>query len=208
MSRTFLAGIFLVLSLPLLPGAPAVAGEGVSPDRIFPRGRNGPIELNLIIDGSSRLEDTGARDWICEDLLEGLLREGDYLRIWIAGEEARIIFQGPLADNREALKELIRKSPPGSAPASASADFAGALGAALRALRAGREAIPGERPSIMTCTLLVSSSRSLSPDHIGGALPHLRYSRVLEFSGWRALVIALDIGPEVREAADSFLSNR
>jgi hypothetical protein len=197
MSRTSLAGIFLAVLFPVLPGAQTVKGALFSPDQIFPRGRNGPVDVNLIIDGSRDMENTGARDWICGDLLEGMLREGDYLRIWIAGEQARIIYQGVLADDRETVKGLIKKPLPGSA----SVDFAGAL-------RAAREAAPASRPSLMTCTLLVSSPRSLSPAHIGEALPSLRYSRVLEFSGWRVLVIALDIGQEVREAADSFLSNQ
>jgi hypothetical protein len=198
MNRTFLAGFFLALFLPVLPGAQTVKRAGPFPDRIFSRGRNGSIDVNLIIDGSQRLENTGARDWICGDLLDGTLREGDYLRIWIAGEQAALIYQGILAaDNREAIKDLIRRPPPGSA----SVDFAGAL-------RAARERSPGERAPLMTYTLLVSSPQTLSPAHLGEALPYLRYSRVLEFSGWRALVIALDMGPEVREAADSFLSNR
>jgi hypothetical protein len=39
-------------------------------------------------------------------------------------------------------------------------------------------------------------------------MPYLRYSRVLEFSGWRALVIAMDIGQQIRDAASSFLPDR
>jgi hypothetical protein len=197
MSRIFLAGILLALFFPVLPGAQTAKRVDFSPDRIFFLGRNGPIDVNLIIDGSPYMGNTGAQDWICGQLLEGTLQKGDYLRIWIAGEQALIIYQGLLTDDRETIKDLIRKPLPGSA----SVDFAGAL-------RAARETEPGNRVPLMTYTLLVSSPRSLSPAHTGGILSYLRYSRVVEFAGWRALVIALDIGQEVREAADSFLSNR
>jgi hypothetical protein len=178
MRKIFPAGILLALCFPVLSEA------------------RSPIEVNLIIDGSRYMGNTGAQDWICGEVLDGMLREGDYLRIWIAGERAAVLYQGVLgADNRETVKDLIKKP----LPASESADITGAL-------RAARETVPGDR--IMTYTLLITSPRGLSPAQIGGALPHLRYSRVLDFSGWRALVIALDIGPEVREAAGSFLSNR
>jgi hypothetical protein len=185
MKRTLPLGVFLALFL-ALPVLPALSEA------------RGPIEVNLIIDGSRYMGNTGAQDWICGEILDGMLREGDYLRIWIAGERAAVLYQGVLgADNRETIRDLIKKP----LPASESADFTGAL-------RAAREVVPGDRSSLMTYTLLVTSPRGLSPAQIGGILPHLRYSRVLEFSGWRALVIALDIGPEVREAAGSFLSTR
>jgi hypothetical protein len=176
---------------PLLPrlAAQAAGGGEDSP------GRRDPIDVNLIIDGSQYMQNAGApaAEWICDYLLDGLIQEGDYLRIWAAEERSSVLFQGVLgADNRETVKNLIRKPPAGSA----SADFSGALKAALAA----------SGGSLMTYTLLVSSIQGLSPVHLGEAVPYLRYSKVLDFSGWRALVAALDIGPQVQEAAASFLS--
>ncbi|MDR2101078.1 MAG: hypothetical protein LBP43_00735 [Treponema sp.] len=169
------------------------------PGRFRSLGRAGPINVNLIIDGSRYMGGTGAQAWVCGRLVDGILQEGDYLSVWIAGDRAAVLYQGVLgADNRELIKSLIQRP----LPESPSADFAGAL-------RAAKEAgVPEDRPPVMTYTLLVSSPRGLSPAHVGAALPYLRYSRVLEFPGWRALVIALDISRQVREAADSFLSNR
>jgi hypothetical protein len=182
---------FILFTLPLgaQTGGEALAG---SP------GRSDPIDINLIIDGSRHTGETGAQAWICEYLLDGMFQEGDYLRIWIAGEEAAVLYQGLLgADNRELIRELIQRPLPGSA----SVDFAGALRAAQGA------GVSESRSPLFTYTLLVSSPIGLSPAHLGAALPYLRYSRVLDFSGWRALVIALDISRQVREAAGLFLSN-
>ncbi|MDR0399883.1 MAG: hypothetical protein LBH51_02960 [Treponema sp.] len=159
-------------------------------------GRNDPIDVNLIIDGSRYMRDTAdsAAAWICDYLLNNILQEGDYLRVWVAENQAVPLYQGVLeADNQEAVKDLVRKP----LPESGSADFSGALAAA------GTDS--GRENSLMTYTLLVCSPWSLSPALQGNAASSLRYFRVLEFPGWRALVVALDIGQQVRDAAASFL---
>jgi hypothetical protein len=196
--KRILPACFFLAGLVLLGAQTAEREAFRSREPLYSRGRNGPIDINLIIDGSLYMGNTGAQAWICEHLVDGMLQEGDYLRIWIAEEQAVVLYQGVLeADNRQGIKELIQRPLPGAA----SADFAGAL-------RAAGAGVPRNRAPIMTYTILISSPGGLSPAHTGAALPYLRYSRVLEFPGWRALVIALDIGQQVREAADSFLSNR
>ncbi|MDR0997493.1 MAG: hypothetical protein LBL70_00365 [Treponema sp.] len=163
--------------------------------------RDDPIDMNLIIDGSRFMEGPGgdAAAWLCEYVVDGMLQPGDYLRIWIAGDKVLSLYGAVLGEgDREAVKALIRRPLPGSK----TADFEGALRAVM---------VPpagASRSPLMTYTLLVSSPEGLSPVHLGAALSHLRFSRVMEFPGWRALVIALDIGPQVREAAGSFLSGR
>ncbi|MDR1970591.1 MAG: hypothetical protein LBQ46_01595 [Treponema sp.] len=163
------------------------------------RARSEPVAVNLIIDGSRSMRDAGgaAAAWIGGYLLDGLLQDGDYLRIWAAGEQASVLYDGTLTgDRKDAVKALVRDLP----LESAAADFAGAL-------RGSLSSPPQQgRLPLMTYTLLVSSPQGLSPAHLSGAAPYLRYSRVMEFPGWRALVIAADIGGQVREAAASFLS--
>jgi hypothetical protein len=179
------------------PAPPKLAAQAAGGENPNSPGRYDPIDINLIIDGSRYMQNAGgpAATWICDYLLNELLQDGDRLRIWTAEEEASVLFQGVLgADNREAVENLIRRPPAGSA----SADFSGALRAALAASGGGS--------SLMTYTLLISSSRGLSPAHLGEGVSYLRYSKVMDFSGWRAVVVALDIGPQVREAAASFLS--
>jgi hypothetical protein len=155
--------------------------------------RNDPVDVNLIIDGS--LQGTGAVAWICDYVVDGMLQEGDHLRIWIAGEKAQSLYGDVFKrENAEAVKALLRQ-PLSSSPTT---DFGGALQAALR-----------PSPSaLMSYTLLVSTPRSLSPARLGAATSYLRYSRVMEFAGWRALIISADISSQVREAAGAFLSGR
>jgi hypothetical protein len=188
MSKLRVLSAFFALGLLLTPVSRAVAADG----------RTAPVTVNLIIDGSQYLQ--GVRDeataWICDYVVDGMLREGDYLRIWLAGEKVQSLYGEVFkAANAEAVKALIRAGPSGSG----TADLGGAL-------RAAQSPAPGS--SIMTYTLLVSSPRGLSPANLGGAVSYLRYSRVMEFSGWRALVIGTDIGPQAQAAAGAFLSPR
>jgi hypothetical protein len=161
--------------------------------------RNGPIDINLIIDGSQYTQKLGGEiaEWLCDYVVDGMLQEGDYLRVWVAGDTAQALYGKVVTGGEtEAIKALLRRPLPGSK----MADFAGAL-------REARSAPQGEgRPPLMTYTLLVSTAKGLSPAQLGAASSYLRFSRVMDFSGWRALVIALNIGPQVQDAAESFLS--
>jgi hypothetical protein len=160
--------------------------------------RKDPIDVNLIIDGSRYTQNLGGEisDWLCGYVVDGILIEGDYLRICIAGEKARTLYAGVFrTEDRESLKALLRSPLPGSE----AADFAGALGG----LAPGKDRSP-----LMTYTLLISTPRGLSPVHIGPLSSYLRFSRVMDFPGWRALVLAPDIAPRVQEAAGAFLAGR
>jgi hypothetical protein len=53
--------------------------------------------------------------------------------------------------------------------------------------------------------LVSGSSTSLSPALTGG-VNLLRFSRVRDFPSWKVLIIALDIGPRVREAAGAYMA--
>ncbi|GHU54732.1 hypothetical protein FACS189442_1390 [Spirochaetia bacterium] len=160
--------------------------------------RSIPIAVNIIMDGSAAMQeaDDGAVNWVCDYVIDSLLQEGDSLRLWIAGETAQTIFSGPINGEgaREEVKKLLRSSLPGSE----AADFTGALREASRM---------GASPSGITYTLLITASSSgLSPTLLGAGANYMRYSRVMEFSHWRALVIALNINSRVQDAAKAYMA--
>jgi hypothetical protein len=184
---------FLRKTIPGLLAALLLAAQGL----YALDSRNTPIEVNLIMDGSSAMKNAGeeAVAWVCSYLVDGLLRDGDRITVWNAAGTAQIAYSGVLsgAEGRENLKKILRSLSAGGN----SADFAGALrDAAQRSSRSG-----------MIYTLLVSgSSAALSPALLGSGAGLLRYSRVEEFSAWRALVVALDINSQVQRAASAYLS--
>jgi hypothetical protein len=159
-----------------------------------------PIDVNIIMDGSAAMQaaDDEAVNWVCSYVIDSLLQEGDTLRLWFAGETARTLFSGPVKD--AAVKDEVQKLLRSSVPGSNTADFTTALQeAALKdASRSG---------SSMTYTLLITaSSAGLSPTLLGAGANYMRYSRVMEFSGWRALVIALNVDSRVQNAAKAYMT--
>jgi hypothetical protein len=163
--------------------------------------RAAPINVNIIMDGSAAMQeaDAGAVNWVCDYLIDSLLLEGDYLNLWIAGEKAQTLFSDTLKGT--AVKDQIKKLLRASFPGSVSADFSGALQEASR--------ISASRSSgniDMTYTLLIAASTAgLSPSLLGAGATYMKYSRVMEFSGWRALIIALDINSRVQNAAKAYM---
>jgi hypothetical protein len=159
--------------------------------------RNDPIDVNLIIDGSRYTREMGGdiAAWIGSYVIDGMLHDGDYLRIRVAADTVQNLYTGVFnGEDGESIKGLLREALPGSE----TADFAGAL----EDLRSPAT----ERAPRMTYTLLISSPRGLSPVRLERVSSYLRYSRVMDFPGWRALVLAPDIGPRVQAAAATFLS--
>jgi len=152
-----------------------------------------PINVNLIIDGSESL--VNVKDEVTTWLfgrLDQILAEGDNVTVWSAGSQASIIFSGRMNSNadREAVKRSIREM----TPSGETADFSGALGeAALR------------QSSPYTYTLLISASPAALSSVLSSPRANLlRFSRVEEFSDWRALVVGLNLETRVRRAAAAF----
>ncbi|MDR1279181.1 MAG: hypothetical protein LBK02_10560 [Treponema sp.] len=164
--------------------------------------RNVPIEVYLIMDGSPAIKNAGAEavNWVCNYLVDGILRDGDRLIIWNAAERAQIVYSDTLsgAEGRENIKKTLRSLKAGGN----QADFAGALRDAAQ-----RAAARTSSRSGITYTLLISgSSSALSPALLGSGANLLRYSRIEEFPSWRALIVALDINSQVQRAASAYFS--
>ncbi|MCL2066289.1 MAG: hypothetical protein FWG99_02340 [Treponema sp.] len=176
-------GMFLTcfLSLPLLHGQNA---------------RNTPINVNLIIDGSqafSGLVDEAA-DWVSRTLVDQLLTAGDRVTIWSAGPTARIVYSESVRNDAD--KEAIKRTLRDFSASGGSADFSGAL----------RDAASRTPGSGISYTLLISSSTSALSSTLQGPQANLmRFSRVEEFRGWRALVVGLNLDARVRNAAAAFM---
>ncbi|MDR1412052.1 MAG: hypothetical protein LBI91_07590 [Spirochaetaceae bacterium] len=160
-----------------------------------------PVDLFVVIDGSAALEQgrNEAIDWLCGRVVDGLLREGDSLTVWVAGEEAEELCSVSIAgkEAKDAAKALIRSIPAGAK----NADFAGALREAAR--REGGSAGDSGR---LACALLISGMASGYNSLSGGEMPNLlRYSRFEEFPAWRAVTVAPGIGSAVKNTAADFM---
>ncbi|MDR2021449.1 MAG: hypothetical protein LBQ14_11870 [Treponema sp.] len=151
-----------------------------------------PADVYVILDVSPAMGDRReeAVKWLCDDLIDGRLLEGDTLTILAAGDKTELIFSGSLnAAEKEAAKQALRRTPAGGGPA----DYPGALRetASRQTAKTGR----------MSYTLLISGTTG--PSAASGGL--VRYSRVDEFSGWRVLTVGLGIDQRVKTAAAAFM---
>jgi hypothetical protein len=158
--------------------------------------RNTPIEVNLIVDGSGALANVldEVSRWISGDLVDQRLREGDRITIWKAGEQAEIVYSEALKNDAD--KEHIKNTLRSLSSHGSAADFTGALRAAA-----------SRNSGAITYTLLVSASpAALSPILRDSQANLVRFSRIEEFRGWRAMVIALNIEGRVRQAAAAYFS--
>jgi hypothetical protein len=160
--------------------------------------RGAPIDVNLIIDSSESLsavkEEVTA--WLSRNFVDQVLAEGDNITVWSVGSAAKIIFSGKINENsdREDLKKNIREI----AASGKTADFTGAL----------QEAALRRQSSPFSYTLLISvSTAALEPVLSGRQASLMRFSRVEEFSGWRALVVGLNLEEKVGKAAAAFLGS-
>jgi hypothetical protein len=149
-----------------------------------------PIDINLIIDSSSAYTTVKSEvtAWILK-CMDQILEDGDRVTIWSAGAAAKIIYTGRI--NSVSDKEDVKKNINDISGTGNSADFSGAL----------REAA-GRQSSALNYTLLISASPSSLSALLSGSQSNLlRFSRVEDFSGWRALVVGLDIEQKVKKAA-------
>jgi hypothetical protein len=154
-----------------------------------------PIDVNLIIDGSNAF--AASKDeitsWTCTRL-DQILINGDRVTVWNAGASARVIYTGTISGDTE--KEAVKRSIREFQASGNNADFSGAL----------REA-SGRQSSTFSYTLLISASQDTLSSLLSGPQANLlRFSRIEEFSTWRALVVGLNIDSRVRSAASAYVS--
>jgi lipoate-protein ligase A len=161
---------------------------------IFPLfAERSPINVNLIIDGSTAYSNVSEEiaAWVC-GRLDQILVDGDNLTIWNAESSAKVIYSNKISgsSDREAAKKIIRDL--SASAKSDTADFSGALGEASRQ----------RQVSNYSYTMLISASTdALSSVLQSPQANMLRYSRIEEYSAWRALVVGLNIDSKVKKAA-------
>ena len=156
-----------------------------------------PIDVNLIVDGSASFADVknGIAAWVSGSLVDQILVQGDRVTVWNAGASAKVVYSGTI--NGDADKEAVKKSIADFSASGSRADFSGAL----------REAAGKQSGSFSYTVLLSASPDALSSLVSGPQANLLRFSRIEEFSGWRALVIGLNLDSRVRRASAAFFGS-
>jgi hypothetical protein len=157
-----------------------------------------PMDMYLIIDGSSSFNKrkNDVVTWLCDYVVDTLLLEGDTLTIWVAGEKAQQVLSESITgpDIKEQVKQVFQSLN----PKGRSADYTTALREAAH-LEASAD------QGHIKYTLLVMAGYASFPMKPETARL-LRYSRVQNFTGWKAVAAALGIERDVRKAAASLMN--
>ncbi|MCL2232330.1 MAG: VWA domain-containing protein [Treponema sp.] len=160
-----------------------------------------PLDMYLIIDGSSALEQSRSEivAWVNEHVVDRILEDGDSITIWSAGDSARIIHSATISG--EAGIREVRETLGALDARGGTADFAGALrDVASRTAQTGR--------SRLSHTMLIAASaEGLHPALTGGA-QLLRWSRSEKSARWQVLVVSPNIGGRVQQAAAAYMASQ
>ena len=163
------------------------------------------MDMFLIIDNSSafREQKSDALAWINEYVIDRILTEGDNITVLAAGDSAESVFSGSIggedgiSSEKDAIKgRILALETNGSTP-----DFAGAL----RDAQSQASRISSAR---LTYIMLITASASGLEPVLAGNSGLLRWSRSLRYDGWQVFIVAPDIGPRVREAAQAYMNSR
>jgi len=160
--------------------------------------RTAPIDLYLIIDSSSAMEQgkEAALSWLCTAVVDGILQQGDTIKIWTAGEKPELIYSDESGSDKEAAKKAIRSI----RFEGESADYRGSLREVQSKIRGGGR---------IAYTLLISGSQAKDPpSREAESAGLLRYSRVDHFSGWRVLTVGFDLDTKVQRASAYYTSRQ
>jgi len=161
-----------------------------------------PLDLYLVIDGSRALQSSknDVVSWINDQVVENILMDGDKIAIWLAGENARLIYSETFSGQtgKTGIRDILTRMD----ISGGTADFSGALrDAASRASRT-----PGGRLAVTM--LITASAEVLEPAIAGSGQGMIRWFRSEKYERWQVLIVGPDLGKKVQQAAAAYMSSR
>ena len=162
-----------------------------------------PLDVNLIIDGSSVLKNSknDMISWVNGQVVDRTLIDGDRITIWTAGDSARVIHSAVISGS--AGKKDIKDKLQGLQMEAKTADFSGALKDAMSRI----SQISPARSRLSYTILITGSAEGLEPTVAGSGQGALRWFRSEKYERWQVLIVAPDIGGKVTQAASSYMAS-
>ena len=158
-----------------------------------------PLDLNLIIDGSSTLKNSknDALAWVNSQVVDRILMDGDKITIWAAGDKAKVIFSAVVSG--EAGKKEIKDKLSTLDMGGKTADYPGALRDVMSRMT--------QDPNRISYTMLIAGSAEGLEPTIAGSQGLIRWFRSEKYARWQVLVVAPDIGKKVQQAASAYMGS-
>jgi len=167
--------------------------------------RQSSIDVYILIDRniSAEIYRNDQIDWLCTTLVDTILQAGDRVTIWTLDGQLTQIAQTELreTDAKEKLKKAIRNiTVSKNAP-----DYSAGLRAAASA-EAGRTDRKPIAFAILSASMTRQDELDLEKEDAQSA-KLLRFSRVVDHPGWKAVTVGLGIELKAREAAAAFMES-
>lgn len=163
--------------------------------------RTQPIDVFILIDRSAAMTDAiaDAREWICSNVVDGMLIPGDRVDLWTFSDNFQRIYSREIVtpDFRETLKKTIRGvTGDGKTPK---------LGSALASFLADANARPDRNAIayVLVAGSMVGPASKGPGDEKTEEL--LRFSRVEAHPGWKAVVVGIGLEEQVRRLTKEYL---
>ena len=160
-----------------------------------------PLDMYLIIDGSSAMESSKSDviSWINQQVVDRILVDGDKITVWNAGDRAQVIYSETLSSSsaKSGLKDKLQALDTGGK----TANFAAAMNEVLPRVTQ----TPKER--LAYTMLITASAEGLEPTLNGSSQSLFRWFRSEKYERWQVLVVAPDIGKKVQQNAQSYMSS-
>lgn len=165
-------------------------------------GRNGPVDLYLLIDTSFSLSNHYSEvvSWIRSTIFEELLQQGDSITIVAAGESVQVLSEISIT-GQESFQEL-EKLLQSIRLQDTYVNWAGAIREIKR-----RDSMKFNQQSLGVA-LMITGTDSRGPvsngEKTGNWEGLLKYSKVEDFPGWKVLVIGLNVDGKIKVAAAEY----
>jgi len=193
---------FLILGSPFLP---TLSGE---------EGRSGPIDVYLLIDGSSALEErTVAENWVCSTVVDGDTAGRRSYYGSDGGQKPQPLLTLQLGKGQDTAtkdKENVEKRDPFHYPDHRRIELRSGPPTGI-----GTGGPTARSPPHRLCPSYFWGGRNwkqnadrLTMEEANSAefREFLRYSKTEDFPGWKAIVVGFGMGPRVREAAAEYMA--
>ncbi|MFA6508179.1 MAG: vWA domain-containing protein [Treponemataceae bacterium] len=158
--------------------------------------RTEPIDAYILIDTSGSMKGAvgDAAEWICARVVDDLLGTGDRVSVWAFSDGTRRLIERETIDkdSKNKIKDEVRKLSDDGKISN--------IAAALKALLTEAESRKDPRP---IAYVLVASSLVEAEKDAADKL--LKYSRVEERPGWKAVVVGVGLEKRVAESARIYL---
>jgi hypothetical protein len=164
--------------------------------------RSRPAEVYLMLDNSISIQgsEQKAAAWISEHIADNVLQSGDSFTIWSASDAPVLEYSGTISgpESIDEIKAVLSAITPKNSE--------GNYRAAIEEIR--KKNIPHSEFAHAYIILVTGISGNTASLFSAETQDVLKYSRSMDFPGWKVMIIGMGIEQKVKVAAAAYMSSQ